>query len=149
MRTVYAAGVFDILHGGHVRYLQKARSLGDFLIVGLLTDLGAAAYKRRPAMTYRERQEVIEGLRCVDLVVRQDDTDPTATLERLEEVGVKIDILVRGTDYKKVPPGSKFVKAGGGKVVRIAYTSDISSSEIRKRIICDEKHPEGWHLNFI
>lgn len=149
MRTVYAAGVFDILHGGHVRYLQKARSLGDRLIVGLLTDDGARAYKRQPVMTYRERLEVIEGLRCVDLVVMQDDTDPTATLERLEEVGIKIDILVRGTDYKKVPPGSKYVRERGGKVVRIAYSSDISSSEIRERILLDDKYPEGWHLKFI
>jgi len=149
MKIVYAAGVFDILHGGHIRYLEEARRLGDFLIVGLLTDDGAMAYKRRPAMLYGERKEVMEGLRCVDLVVRQDDTDPTATLERLEEVGIKIDILVRGTDYKKVPPGSKFVKSGGGKVVRIKYSSDISSSEIRERILYDEKHPEGWHLKYI
>lgn len=134
MKIVYAAGVFDILHGGHIRYLENARKLGDRLIVGLLTDDGAAAYKRRPVMTYQERKEVIEGLRCVDLVVAQGDTDPTDALERLNEMDIRIDVLVRGTDYWKTPPGTKFVRANGGKVVRIKYSSDISSSEIKERI---------------
>ncbi|HPV97918.1 MAG TPA: adenylyltransferase/cytidyltransferase family protein [Spirochaetota bacterium] len=145
MKIVYAAGVFDILHGGHVRYLEAARKLGDFLIVGLLTDDGAAAYKDRPAMTYDERKEVVKALRCVDMVVLQDNTDPTATLERLEDLDIMIDILVRGTDYKKVPPGTRFVKSRGGKVVRLPYSKSISSTEIKERI----QHPVGWHLQYI
>ena len=133
---VYAGGVFDMFHYGHVRYLENAKKLGDILIVGLLTDEGTARYKpRKPIMTYLERWEVIRALKCVDYIVRQDDTDPTDTLRRLKiEHNWIFDIMCRGTDYKKISQGTKFIEANGGKVVRIPYTEGISSSEIKKRI---------------
>jgi len=131
---VYAAGVFDILHHGHVRYLEAARAMGDILIVGLLTDDGAARYKPRPVMTYEERHGIVNALRCVDVVMRQDDTDPTETLKVLYEMGIKIDVLVRGTDYEGTPPGTAFVESIGGIVRRIPYTKEISSSDIKRRM---------------
>jgi rfaE bifunctional protein nucleotidyltransferase chain/domain len=132
---VYAAGVFDMLHYGHVRYLETAKQLGDILVVGLLTDEGTARYKvSTPIMSYNERYEVIRGLKCVDFIVKQDDTDPTATLEALKASGWHFDIMVRGDDYKAVPQGTEFIERNGGKVIRIPYCSEISSSAIRERI---------------
>jgi len=134
---VYAGGVFDLLHYGHVRYLERAKSLGDVLVVGLLTDDGVARYKPyKPIMTYLERWEVVHSLGCVDYIVRQTDTDPTETLERLKnEHGWVFDIMCRGTDYKGISQGTKFIETNGGKVVRIQYTDGISSSIIKKRIM--------------
>lgn len=137
MIFVYAAGVFDLLHYGHVRYLKHARSLGDTLVVGLLADEGTAKYKtHKPIMSYQERWEVIRELECVDYIVKQEDTDPTETLQKLKnEHGWVFNIMCRGADYKKVPPGTDFIEANGGEVVRIPYVSAVSSSEIKKRIL--------------
>jgi rfaE bifunctional protein nucleotidyltransferase chain/domain len=136
---VYAAGVFDLIHPGHIRYLKRAKELGDFLIVGLLTDEGTARYKpRKPILTFSERREVIDELRCVDYIVRQDDTDPTETLIALKEHhGWLMDIMCRGDDYKLIPQGTDFIEANGGKVVRLPYSQEISSTEIKKRILND------------
>lgn len=137
---VYAAGVFDLLHPGHVRYLQRAKDLGDFLVVGLVTDEGVERYKfHKPILTYKERWEVVRALRCVDFVVRQEDTDPTETLRVLKDDHKWIfDIMVRGNDYKGVPPGSDFIKQNGGKVIRLPYSKDISSTNIKLRIYSHE-----------
>ncbi len=133
MIWVYAAGVFDFLHYGHVRYFQAAKSLGDILVVGLLTDDGTAKYKRRPLLKYSERWETVRALKCVDYIVRQNDTDPTETLRVLRDHHKwTFNILVRGDDFKGVPPGTEFIEANGGKVVRIPYCPDISSAKIKE-----------------
>ncbi|MFA5075661.1 MAG: adenylyltransferase/cytidyltransferase family protein [Candidatus Babeliales bacterium] len=130
---VYAAGVFDFLHYGHVRYLEAAKKLGDVLVVGLLTDDGTARYKRRPLLSYEQRYETVRALRCVDYIVRQEDTDPTETLKILKnEHKWRFDILVRGDDFKGAPPGTEFIESCGGKVARIPYCSEISSTKIKE-----------------
>lgn len=136
MKRIYAAGVFDIIHGGHIRFLNEAKALGDVLIVGLLTDEAAARYKSKPIMTFEERWEVLAAIHCVDYVVRQEDSDPTETLISLQnDHHWKIDILVRATDCTIIPPGTAFIEKRGGKVVRVPYTYSISSSIIKKRIL--------------
>jgi len=133
MIWVYAAGVFDFLHYGHVRYLEAAKKLGDVLVVGLLTDDGTARYKRRPLLAYEQRWETVRALRCVDYIVRQEDTDPTETLKILKnEHKWRFDILVRGDDFQGRPPGADFIEAEGGRVVRIPYCADISSTKIKE-----------------
>ena len=136
VKWVYAAGVFDLLHYGHVRYLEAAKSLGDVLVVGLLTDEGTRRYKPDyPIMNYAERKEVIEALRCVNFIVPQDDTDPTATLKRINfEHGWTFDYMVRGDDYQGIPQGSEYIHENGGKVIRIPYCKEISSTRIKERI---------------
>jgi rfaE bifunctional protein nucleotidyltransferase chain/domain len=132
-KTVYAAGVFDMLHYGHVQYLEQAKKFGTKLIVGLLTDEGTRRYKPHyPVMTYQERLAVVSALRAVDLVVPQDDTDPTETFKALN---IQIDVMVRGDDYKDTPQGSAWVKSQGGVVVRIPYCRSVSSTEIKQRIL--------------
>ena len=97
MIRVYTAGVFDLLHYGHVRYLRKAKSLGDVLFVGLLTDEGTERYKfKKPILTYEQRFEVLSELTFIDEIVKQDDTDPTTTLRKLKELGFVFNIMVRG-----------------------------------------------------
>lgn len=135
---VYAAGVFDILHGNHVRYLEAAKALGDVLVVGLVDDEGVERYKsRRPAMSLQERWDVVKALRCVDYVVRQKDTDPTDTLQHLKnQHDWTIGIMVRSDDFIGRPPGSDFIERYGGKVVRLPYGIGVNSTLIKERIRC-------------
>ena len=134
-KAVYAAGVFDLIHFGHVRYLAKAKDYGDVLVVGLLSDNGVARYKpHKPIMLFEERWEIVSAIKYVDSIVRQEDTDPTETLKILKEHGWIFEVMCRGSDYKQVPQGSDFIEANGGKIVRIPYCDAISSSEIKKRM---------------
>lgn len=134
---VYAAGVFDLLHYGHIRYLKEAKKLGTVLIIGLLTDEGTAKYKaRKPVMSYLERLEVISSLKPVDYVVRQNDTDPTETLKEIYRVHKPLfpNILVRGSDVQPPIPGQEFIESKGGRVEFVPYTTEISSTQIKQRI---------------
>jgi len=95
-RAVFTNGVFDLLHIGHTRYLQRARSLGDFLIVGVNSDASTCRLKglARPLVTQEERAELIAALACVDYVTIFDDT----TAERLLGI-VRPAVYVKGGDY--------------------------------------------------
>lgn len=134
---VYTAGVFDILHYGHIRFLKTAKSFGDILVVGLISDYGTKLYKGKlPLMSYLERAEVLESIRYVDYVVKQDVTDPTRTLKMLKDIrNWDFDILVRADDYKGAVPGSFFIKNNGGKVERVPYCNSISTSSIKRRLL--------------
>lgn len=138
---VYAAGVFDLLHYGHINYLKQAKKLGDVLVVGLLSDEGVARYKPyKPIMNYEQRWEVIRSLRFVDYVVRQEDTDPTETLKILKnEHKWVFNVMCRGDDYLGIPQGTGFIEENGGRVVRIPYTKEISTSEIKRKILKEWK----------
>ena len=135
--VVYAAGVFDILHVGHIRYLEKAKALGDVLVVGLLTDEGTKAYKYKyPIIPFLERWEILHSIKPIDYVVAQNSTDPTFTLQQLKlgHNDLFPDILVRGDDVSLPVPGQEFVESQGGKVVILPYTKKVSSTLIKKRI---------------
>jgi D-beta-D-heptose 7-phosphate kinase/D-beta-D-heptose 1-phosphate adenosyltransferase len=95
-RIVFTNGVFDLLHPGHVRYLQAARREGDVLVVGLNSDRSVRANKgpSRPIMPERERAEVLGALACVDAVVVFDEETPAVIIERLQP-----DVLVKGADW--------------------------------------------------
>ena len=138
-KMVYAAGVFDLLHYGHIRYLERAKSLGDVLVVGLVDDEGVERYKfRRPLISFEKRWEVVKSIKYVDYIVRQNDTDPTETLEKLkDEHNWIFDIMCRSDDYKGVPPGTDFIVANGGKVIRIPYCWEISSTKIKERLLSE------------
>jgi len=130
-RVVFTNGVFDLLHPGHVRYLQAARSEGDVLVVGINSDRSVRANKgpSRPIVPEHERAEVLEALACVDAVVVFDEETPAAIIEALQP-----DVLVKGADWAAdAVVGRDTVEARGGKVVRMPIESGWSTSAIIER----------------
>jgi D-beta-D-heptose 7-phosphate kinase/D-beta-D-heptose 1-phosphate adenosyltransferase len=132
-KMVFTNGCFDILHVGHVRYLEAARSEGDLLVVGLNTDASVQWIKgpKRPIVTQDQRAEVLAGLGCVDFVVPFDEPDPLRLIQALQP-----DVLVKGQDWPEEKiVGAELVKAGGGKVVRIAMVPGASTTGIIQKIL--------------
>ncbi len=132
-RIVFTNGCFDILHVGHVRYLAAARSEGDRLVIGLNSDVSVRSIKgeNRPIVAQDQRAEVLASLAFVDYVVFFDEPDPLVLIETL-----KPDVLVKGEDWtEETIVGADFVKSKGGKVARIKFVDDISTSGIIERIV--------------
>lgn len=130
--VVFTNGVFDLLHPGHVRYLQQARALGDVLIVGLNSDASVRRNKGpdRPVNSQAERAEVLAALECVDGVVMFDEDTPAKIIRACEP-----DILVKGADWAADEiVGRDTVEARGGRVVRIAVEPGYSTSSLLERI---------------
>ena len=131
-RVVFTNGVFDLLHPGHVRYLQAARAEGDVLIVAVNSDRSVRANKGegRPVVPEEERAEVLSALACVDAVTIFDDETP-AEIIRL----VQPDILVKGADWAAdAIVGRDTVEARGGRVVRIPIEQGWSTSAILEKV---------------
>ena len=129
---VFTNGVFDLLHPGHVRYLQHARSLGDALIVGINSDRSVRLNKgpERPIMPEGERVEVLEALRCVDATVVFDEPTPHDLIAALQP-----DVLVKGADWAEdAIVGRDIVEARGGRVVRATIEPGYSTTAIVEKI---------------
>jgi rfaE bifunctional protein nucleotidyltransferase chain/domain len=129
---VFTNGVFDLLHPGHVRYLQDARHEGDALIVGVNSDRSVREIKgpERPLTPEAERAEVLAALACVDAVVIFDEADPQQIIDRLQP-----DVLVKGADWTADRIiGRQTVEARGGRTVRIPLAEGYSTSAIIKKI---------------
>lgn len=127
-QVVFTNGVFDLLHPGHVRYLQEARALGAALIVGLNSDRSVRAIKSpgRPITPEQERAEVLLALACVDAVVIFDDDNPHAIIATVQP-----DILVKGADWGPDSIiGRDVVEARGGRVVRMELSEGHSTSQL-------------------
>ena len=140
--VVFTNGVFDLLHPGHVRYLQDARRQGDALIVGVNSDRSVREIKTpdRPINPEQERAEVLAGLACVDAVVVFDEDNPQQIIDRLQP-----DVLVKGADWAAdAIVGRKTVEARGGRVMRIPLAEGYSSSAIIRKIRnADDNVPES------
>ena len=131
-RIVFTNGVFDLLHVGHLRYVQHARGLGDALIVGVNSDRSVRAIKGpdRPITSEAERAEVLEALACVDGVVIFDEDTPLDLIAALQP-----DVLVKGADWAEdAIVGRDIVEARGGRVVRVAIEPGHSTTKIVDRI---------------
>lgn len=131
-RIVFTNGCFDILHAGHVEYLQEARKQGDFLVVGLNSDQSIRSIKgeKRPINRERQRARVLAALGCVDAVVVFHEDTPLSLITTLLP-----QVLVKGADWPEdAIVGAKEVKANGGKVVRIAFATETSTTGIIERI---------------
>ena len=123
---------FDILHSGHVAYLEKARSTAGCLVVGLNSDSSVRTIKGadRPINSERERARILAGLACVDYVVIFDEETPHKLITTILP-----DVLVKGADWEESEiVGAPEVKAAGGKVVRVRFEHDISTTKVIKRI---------------
>lgn len=131
-KVVFTNGVFDLLHYGHVAYLQKARRLGDVLLVAVNSDPSVRRLKgpSRPLVPLSDRMRVLAALECVDAVTSFGEDTP----ERLIE-SVGPDVLVKGADYRTSEiVGSASVKARGGRVVRVKLTEGRSTTRLIDRI---------------
>jgi len=131
-RVVFTNGCFDLVHAGHVRYLEAARALGDVLVVGLNDDASVRRLKGagRPILALVERAEVLAGLTAVDHLVAFAEDTPLALIEILQP-----DVLVKGADWAADDiVGRNVVLARGGRVERIDLVPGVSTSEIIRRI---------------
>lgn len=129
---VFTNGCFDIIHAGHVSYLNHAASLGDVLVLGLNSDLSVKQIKgeKRPVINGSHRAKVVSALAFVDHVVMFDEPDPENLIK-----AICPDILVKGADWPedKIIGGS-FVKENGGRIERVVLDPDISTTKIIERI---------------
>lgn len=127
-RIVTTNGVFDLLHVGHVRYLQQARALGDVLVVGVNSDACTRRLKgaSRPLVVQEERMEVLAALACVDYVTLFDEPTPEALLAVLQP-----HLHVKGGDYDiERMPETPVVRRYGGEVVALPFVAGRSTSRL-------------------
>jgi len=132
-RIVFTNGCFDLLHLGHVRYLEKAKSLGDILVVGVNSDRSVQSLKGpgRPILPEEERAEILSGLACVDYLTIFDELTPFELISSLRP-----HILVKGGDWtKETTVGKEVVERSGGQVVILPLVEGSSSSNIIETIL--------------
>lgn len=133
---VLANGCFDILHVGHIRYLEAAKGLGDVLVVGINSDEQVRVQKGegRPLVPERERAEIIAALRAVDFVTIFHEP----TVEQLL-LSIRPDVHAKGTDYtEESVPERDVVRSYGGRVCIVGDPKDHSSTEMARKVTSDE-----------
>lgn len=139
-RCVFTNGCFDLLHLGHIRYLQEARELGDFLVLGLNSDESVRRFKSptRPLVSEDERAEILAALSCIDYVTIFPETTAEALIDLLRP-----DIYVKGADYAGAQngqpdttrlPEAKHVMAYNGEIRLIPYLPHHSTTELIAKI---------------
>jgi rfaE bifunctional protein nucleotidyltransferase chain/domain len=132
-RVVFTNGCFDLLHRGHIRYLEQARSLGDALVVAINSDRSVRMLKgpERPVVPDTQRAEVVAALAAVDYVVVFDELDPARVIR-----AVRPDVLVKGGDWPiSQIVGADFVQSRGGQVLSLPYVEGASTSALIGRIL--------------
>jgi rfaE bifunctional protein nucleotidyltransferase chain/domain len=131
-RVVFANGAFDLLHVGHVRYLEAARREGDWLAVGVNSDRSVenGKGKGRPILPEAERAEIISALSCVDAVVVFDEDSPAELLSEL-----KPDVHAKGTDYTaESVPERDIIASYGGKTAIVGDSKDHATTDLIEKI---------------
>ncbi len=130
--VVFTNGCYDILHPGHIRLLEKARSLGDILILALNTDASVQRMKgpKRPLISQAERAGLAETLEAVDAVTFFDEDTPRELI-----ADVLPDILVKGADWAHFIAGREEVEAAGGRVMALSLEPGYSTTNIEKEIL--------------
>src|SRR5579863_8532717 len=126
--VVFTNGCFDVLHPGHLKLLQYAKSLGEILVVGLNGDDSVRRLKgdRRPVHTWKDRARMLREFRCVALVMHFDEDTPLKLIETL-----KPEILVKGGDYSgQLIVGEDFIRSLGGRVELYPFVSGHSTTRI-------------------
>lgn len=133
--VVFTNGCYDLLHLGHVRLLEKARSEGDVLIVGLNSDRSVSRAKGpgRPLTPERERAEMLLSLDAVDAVVLFDEDTPRALIADLLP-----DVLIKGADWSHFIAGREEVEAAGGRVLTVSLEPGYSTTAIIEKILSQQ-----------
>ncbi len=132
-RIVFTNGCFDLLHLGHIRYLEKAKTLADILLVGVNSDRSVRTLKgpKRPILPEEERAETLSGLGCVDYITVFDEQTPLELISSLQP-----DILVKGGDWtKETTVGKEVVERSGGEVVILPFEEGSSTSNLIETIL--------------
>jgi rfaE bifunctional protein nucleotidyltransferase chain/domain len=134
LRVVLTNGTFDLLHIGHIRYLEVARSFGDLLVVGINSDESVRGYKgpSRPVVPQDERAEIVAALRSVDYTTIFNEPTATELVQALQP-----DVYAKGGDYApggKPLPETEAVRAYGGEVQIIPFVEGHSASELIKKL---------------
>jgi rfaE bifunctional protein nucleotidyltransferase chain/domain len=133
LRVVFTNGCFDLLHPGHVRYLEQARALGDCLILALNSDRSVRELKgeKRPILRQDERAEVMAALASVDYVMIFDDPTPQRII-----AGLLPDVLVKGGDWPlESIVGREEVEAAGGQALSLPFVEGLSTTDVIDRIV--------------
>ena len=131
-KLVFTNGCFDILHVGHVRYLQAAQALGDVLILGLNSDASVRKLKGadRPVTRQKDRAEILAALACVDFICLFGDPTPLRLIKK-----IRPDFLVKGGDWKPAKiVGNDVVKSYGGRVLSIPFQKGYSTTATLQKI---------------
>jgi D-beta-D-heptose 7-phosphate kinase/D-beta-D-heptose 1-phosphate adenosyltransferase len=131
-RIVFTNGCFDLLHIGHLRYLQRARRHGDRLVVAVNSDRSVRKIKGppRPLLPQAERAEVLAALSCVDYVTVFNEPDPLAVITALQP-----DVLIKGSDWSQNRIiGREVVEGRGGRVRRVPLVKGISTTRLIEKI---------------
>jgi D-beta-D-heptose 7-phosphate kinase/D-beta-D-heptose 1-phosphate adenosyltransferase len=132
-RIVFTNGCFDLLHIGHIRYLEEAKALGDVLVVGVNSDSSVRKLKgpKRPILPEEERTEILSGLGCVDYITLFDEIDPLKLITSLQP-----NVLVKGGDWtKEQTVGREVVERSGGEVVILPFVQGASTSNLIETIL--------------
>ena len=132
-RIVFTNGCFDLLHIGHLRYLEKAKALGDVLVVGINSDTSVRSLKgsERPILPADQRAEILSGLGCVDFVIVFDELDPLNLISLIQP-----HVLVKGGDWtKETIIGKEVIERLGGEVVIIPFVEGPSTSHLIETIL--------------
>lgn len=129
MRTVYAYVCGDIVHEGHLVFLENAKKLGDKLIVGVLTDEAVMEKKPKPLVSFRERIRLIQALKCVDCAVPQNEYSPLNNLKAIQP-----DIHIESTSHIGNPYLKELKNIFKGRIVMLPYYTEQSSSAIKNKL---------------
>jgi D-beta-D-heptose 7-phosphate kinase/D-beta-D-heptose 1-phosphate adenosyltransferase len=132
-RIVFTNGCFDLLHLGHVRYLEEAKSLGDILVVAVNSDSSVRKLKgpKRPILPEADRTEILSGLECVDYITIFNEPDPLKLITSL-----KPDLLVKGGDWAREQiVGREVVENSGGELLIIPFIKGSSTTNVIDTIL--------------
>lgn len=132
-KIVFTNGCFDLLHSGHLQYLDEAKSLGDFLVLGINSDESVRFLKgeHRPILPLDERMEILCGLQMIDMLIPFQEETPLNLIET-----VKPDILVKGGDYEMHEiVGADFVMANQGRVEVLSFKEGSSTTNVIDTIL--------------
>ncbi len=131
--VVFTNGCFDLLHAGHVDYLNKAKTFGDILVIGINSDRSVKKIKgiNRPIINEKERAYIISNLANVDYVILFDEGTPENLIKTLSP-----DVLVKGADWSKDEIiGAEYVESNGGRIERVDFVCNQSTSKIIQTIL--------------